>query len=282
MTGLLAAQRRRRRRPPCGFAAARRTAPHPLGTTSGGPPRAPCLPDRRADGRARARPPHHRPSPTRGGDPRRARRRRGTGAPALPRGQPVARYRLSRDNRVELAALVVAIVLVVILVRRGTAPLGVPTPIALLVAGAVLSFVPAVPDVPLSSEPVLYGLCRCSTRPPCRPRCSTCARTGRRSSASRSAWCCSPPWGSGSSPGSCRRSVRARGGARRDRRPAGCRGGHRGGAPDRPAAQDHDDPRGRVAAQRRDGPGVAAHRQAAGLTAHGGCRPRRWRTRHRR
>ena len=58
----------------------------------------------------------------------------------------------------ELAALVVAIVLVVILVRRGTVPLGVPTPIALLVVGAVLSFVPAVPEVPLSSELVLFGL----------------------------------------------------------------------------------------------------------------------------
>jgi Na+/H+ antiporter len=59
---------------------------------------------------------------------------------------------------VELAALVVAIVLVVILVRRGTAPLGVPTPIALLVVGAAVSFVPFVPEVPLSSDLVLFGL----------------------------------------------------------------------------------------------------------------------------
>ncbi len=58
----------------------------------------------------------------------------------------------------ELAALIVAIVLVVILVRRGTASLGVPTPIALLLVGAVISFVPAVPEVPLSSELVLFGL----------------------------------------------------------------------------------------------------------------------------
>ena len=58
----------------------------------------------------------------------------------------------------ELAALVVAIVLVVILVRRVTAPFGVPTPIALLVVGAVISFVPGVPEVRLSSELVLYGL----------------------------------------------------------------------------------------------------------------------------
>ena len=50
----------------------------------------------------------------------------------------------------------------------------------------------------------------------------------------------------------------------------------RRGAPDRPAAQDHDDPRGRVAAQRRDGPGVTAHRwppRASPRTAW--CRPRR-------
>jgi CPA1 family monovalent cation:H+ antiporter len=58
---------------------------------------------------------------------------------------------------VELAALVVAIVLVVILVSRVT-PSGIPTPIALLVVGAVLSFVPGIPEVRLSSELVLYGL----------------------------------------------------------------------------------------------------------------------------
>ncbi len=57
----------------------------------------------------------------------------------------------------ELAALVVAIVLVVILVSRVT-PSGIPAPIALLVVGAVLSFVPGVPEVRLSSELVLYGL----------------------------------------------------------------------------------------------------------------------------
>ena len=97
----------------------------------------------------------------------------------------------------ELAALVVAIVLVVILVRRGTAPLGVPTPIALLVAGAVLSFVPAGARGAVVERLVLYGLL-----PPLlyAAALSTSlldvARTGRRSSASRSAWCCSPPWGS--------------------------------------------------------------------------------------
>ena len=57
----------------------------------------------------------------------------------------------------ELAALVVAIVLVVILVSRVT-PSGVPTPIALLVVGAVLSFVPGMPEIRLSSELVLFGL----------------------------------------------------------------------------------------------------------------------------
>ena len=57
----------------------------------------------------------------------------------------------------ELAALVVAIVLVVILVSRVT-PSAIPAPIALLVVGAVLSFVPGVPEVRLSSELVLYGL----------------------------------------------------------------------------------------------------------------------------
>jgi Na+/H+ antiporter len=59
---------------------------------------------------------------------------------------------------VELAATVVAIVLVVILVSRVVAPLGAPVPIALLLVGAVLSFVPKVPEVTLSSDLVLYGL----------------------------------------------------------------------------------------------------------------------------
>ena len=58
----------------------------------------------------------------------------------------------------ELATTVVAIVLVVILVSRVVATLGVPAPIALLVVGAVLSFVPPVPELTLSSDLVLYGL----------------------------------------------------------------------------------------------------------------------------
>ncbi|HET6967244.1 MAG TPA: cation:proton antiporter [Ornithinibacter sp.] len=58
----------------------------------------------------------------------------------------------------ELAATVVAIVLVVILVSRVVGPLGVPAPIALLLVGAVLSFVPQVPELTLSSDLVLYGL----------------------------------------------------------------------------------------------------------------------------
>ncbi|HSF98590.1 MAG TPA: cation:proton antiporter, partial [Ornithinibacter sp.] len=58
----------------------------------------------------------------------------------------------------ELASAIVAIVLVVIVVSRVTAPVGIPTPIALLLVGAALSFVPAVPQLTLSSDLVLYGL----------------------------------------------------------------------------------------------------------------------------
>ncbi|MFQ6171972.1 cation:proton antiporter [Oryzobacter sp. R7] len=58
----------------------------------------------------------------------------------------------------ELALLLVAVVLVVILVSRAIAPVGLPTPLALLGVGAVLSFVPALPDVRLSSDVVLLGL----------------------------------------------------------------------------------------------------------------------------
>ncbi len=59
---------------------------------------------------------------------------------------------------VETAALVVALVLVVIVVNRLVAPRGVPVPIALLVVGAVLSFVPGMPELRLSPEIVLLGL----------------------------------------------------------------------------------------------------------------------------
>ncbi len=56
------------------------------------------------------------------------------------------------------AAVLVGIVLVVIIVGRASAPHGIPTPIALLVVGAGLSFVPAMPDLPLSPDLVLFGL----------------------------------------------------------------------------------------------------------------------------
>ena len=58
----------------------------------------------------------------------------------------------------ELASAIVAIVLVVIVVSRLAAPVGVPTPIALLLVGAALSFVPSLPQLTLSSDLVLYGL----------------------------------------------------------------------------------------------------------------------------
>ncbi|PKW27253.1 cation:proton antiporter [Phycicoccus duodecadis] len=56
------------------------------------------------------------------------------------------------------AVLVVAVVLVVILVSRVAGPRGIPVPLALLVVGGVLSFVPGVPEVRLSPEVVLFGL----------------------------------------------------------------------------------------------------------------------------
>lgn len=58
----------------------------------------------------------------------------------------------------EIPALLVAVVLVVIVVSRLVGPLGVPAPIALLVVGTALSFVPVVPEVRLSPDLVLYGL----------------------------------------------------------------------------------------------------------------------------
>ncbi len=58
----------------------------------------------------------------------------------------------------ETAALVVAVVLVVIVVSRVVGRRGVPVPIALLVVGALLSFVPGMPVLRLSPELVLLGL----------------------------------------------------------------------------------------------------------------------------
>ena len=59
---------------------------------------------------------------------------------------------------------------------------------------------------------------------------------------------------------------------RRGRRPAGRRRGHRDRPPDRAAAADRHDPRGRVAAQRRHRAGRAAHRHRG----HRGRRRPRW------
>ncbi len=56
------------------------------------------------------------------------------------------------------AVVVVALVLVVIVVSRLAGPRGVPVPLALLVVGGVLSFVPGIPEVRLSPEVVLFGL----------------------------------------------------------------------------------------------------------------------------
>ena len=58
----------------------------------------------------------------------------------------------------ETAALAVASVLLVIVVSRLIRPRGVPVPIARLVVGTVLSFVPGVPELRLSPEVVLLGL----------------------------------------------------------------------------------------------------------------------------
>jgi monovalent cation/hydrogen antiporter len=56
------------------------------------------------------------------------------------------------------AALVVAAVLVIIVVSRLVRPCGVPVPIALLVVGTALSFVPGGPEPRLSPDMVLLGL----------------------------------------------------------------------------------------------------------------------------
>ncbi len=58
----------------------------------------------------------------------------------------------------ETGVLVIAAVLVVIVVSRVVGPRGVPVPIALLVVGTVLSFVPGMPEVRLSPDLVLLGL----------------------------------------------------------------------------------------------------------------------------
>ena len=66
--------------------------------------------------------------------------------------------------------------------------------------------------------------------------------------------------GRGGAPAAARRLVGDRARDRRGRRAAGRRRGDRDRPPDRAAPADRDDPRGRVAAQRRDRAGRAAHR----------------------
>ena len=65
---------------------------------------------------------------------------------------------LPHNVRVTLALTLVAIAVTVIVVARLCAPLGLPSPIALLLVGLVASVLPFVPDVSLDPDVVLLGL----------------------------------------------------------------------------------------------------------------------------
>ena len=162
----------------------------------------------------------------------------------------------------EIALLLVAVVLVVILVSRVAAPLPLPVPLALLAAGAVLSFVPAVPEVRLSSEVVLLGLLPPLLYAAALSTSLIDIRTFRAKILSLSvglvlftalgvglvAWWLLPiPFALAVALGAIVVAARCR--RRHRRRPA-----------DRAPPQHHDDPRGRVAAQRRHRARHAAHR----------------------
>ena len=183
----------------------------------------------------------------------------------------------------ETAGAIVAIICTVIVVAGFAQRWRVAAPLALLVVGVAVSYVPFIPEPELSSEVVLVGLLppllyaaairtslvdfRANWTPILGLSVGlvlfTAAGVGLVTW-----WLLGVPFA---------RGLRARG----DRRAAGRRRRDRGRPADRAAPADRDDPRGRVAGQRRDRPGVAAHRHR-GLPPRGrGGRPASTRTRSR-
>ena len=142
--------------------------------------------------------------------------------------------------------------------------LDLPAPL-LLIAVGVVGVVPARSCRRCTSSPrwCCSGCCRrCCTPRRCRPRSSTSTPTGARSCCCRSGWSRSRRSGSRVVVHALLPDVGWPAGLRdrRGRRAAGRRRGDRDRPPDRAAAPDRHDPRGRVAAQRRDRAGRAAHR----------------------
>jgi CPA1 family monovalent cation:H+ antiporter len=89
---------------------------------------------------------------------------------------------------VQLLTAVLAILVVVAILYEIARRLGVPYPTLLVLGGLGLAFIPGLPRIKLEPDlvllvflpPLLLSLLS-----------GTCARTGRLSSACRSAWCCS-------------------------------------------------------------------------------------------
>ena len=163
----------------------------------------------------------------------------------------------------EIALLLVALVVGVLVVTALADRIDVPAPLVLIVVGVVASFVPGLPEVRLEPEIVLLGLL-----PPLLYAAAIQTSLVDFNANRRPILLLSvglvvfttvgvgvlvhallPERRLARGPGH-RRGRRA---ARRGRR-------HRRRTPDRSAAADRDDPRGRVAAQRRHRAGLAAHR----------------------
>ena len=138
-----------------------------------------------------------------------------------------------------------------------------PAPFLLIAVGVVASYVPFVPEVELSEDVVLFGLL-----PPLlyaaaqgtslvdfkRQPAADPAAVGRAGGVH------DVRGRAGGAPAAARRLVGDRPRDRCRRRASGRRGRDRDRPSDRAAPADRDDPRGRVAAQRRDRAGGARHR----------------------
>ena len=239
-----------------------------------------CAATRRRTGGSTAAPSSSTPSPARTAGSRSSRPASGatTGASSTPRSgrwrTDRHRGRMRRAPRrwlLHIALWLVGLVATVVVVTGVCSKLDVPAPLLLVVVGVVGSYVPCVPEVEPRAEVVLFGLLppllysaalqtslvdfNVNRRPilllsvgPGRLHDRRC-RGGRARAAAR------PRLAAG---------LRDRG-----RRGAAGRGrGHRDRSPDRPAAADRHDSRGRVAAQRRHRPGRAGHRDRGD---RGGC-----------
>ena len=174
------------------------------------------------------------------------------------------------DEGMHVVLTLVGIVTVVIAVAGLCSRLDLPSPLVLIVVGVIGSYLPFVPDVQLEPEVVLFGLLPPLLYAAALQTSLVDFNANRRAILLLSVglvafttvgvavlvhallpdlgWCRGLR-------DRCRRRAAGRGGRDRDR------------PPHRPASPHRHDPRGRVAAQRRDRPGRAEHGDRAATVA---------------